>query len=387
MAWRVLTIMSERLAFVTQATAEGANMRELCRCYGISAPTGYKWLRRFQEGGPAALDDPSRRPAHSPRRTSAEIEQLVCEVRQAHPAWGGRKIKAYLERQGDHSVPAASTVTEILRRWDRIDPQEALKHKPWQRFERSAPNELWQMDFKGHFTVADGSVCHPLTVLDDHSRFLIGLRACADESRETVETQLVTLFRTYGLPDSMLMDNGSPWGTLENAYRLTALKVWLLRLDVQVHHGRPYHPQTQGKDERLHRTLVQEVLQNQVLSDLAACQAHFDDWRQVYNGQRPHEALGLRVPADCYQPSPRAFPERLPAIEYQPDDLVRKVVRPGKIYVGGQPFIVSRALTGQYVALRPTEQDGNYDVYFCRSKVSQISLRGNNDADHSAGGG
>jgi transposase len=188
MAWKVMTVMSERLAFVTQATAEGANMRELCRSYGISAPTGYKWLRRFQEGGAAALGDQSRRPAPSPGRTSAEIERLVCEVRQAHPAWGGGKIKAYLERQGGHGVPAASTVTEILRRWDRIDPQETLKHKPGQRFERSAPNELWQIDFKGHFTVADGNVCHPLTVLDDHSCFLIGLRACADESRETVET-------------------------------------------------------------------------------------------------------------------------------------------------------------------------------------------------------
>jgi transposase InsO family protein len=386
MSWKEMTIMSERLAFVTLASVEGANMRELCRQYGISAPTGYKWLRRYQAGGAAALGNQSRRPAHSPRRTSAELEQLVCEVRQAHPAWGGRKINAYLVRQGYDGVPAASTVTEILRRWAQIDPQEALKHKPWQRFERAAPNELWQMDFKGHFTLADGSVCHPLTVLDDHSRFLIGLRACANESRETVQTQLIGLFRTYGLPDSMLMDNGSPWGTLENTYHLTALKVWLLRLDVRVHHGRPYHPQTQGKGERLHRTLVEEVLENQLLSDWATCQPHFDDWRHMYNYQRPHEALGMRVPADCYAPSQRPFPERLPTIQYEPDDLIRKVVYPGKIYVAGQPFIVSRALTGQHLACRPTAHDGDYDVYFCHTKICQISLRENQHANRSGGG-
>ena len=169
-----------------------------------------------------------------------------------------RKIKAYLERKEGSRMPSASTITAILKRNEQIDPAESSKHRPFQRFEMEQPNQLWQMDFKGYFALEEGGYCHPLTVLDDHSRFLLGLRACPNEAMVTVKAQLSEIFRSYGLPDRMLMDNGSPWGDDADTHH-TIFTAWLIRLGVQVSHGRPYHPQTQGKDERLHRTLQDVV--------------------------------------------------------------------------------------------------------------------------------
>ncbi len=194
--------------------------------------------------------DRSRRPHHTPQRTPGVMEAAILGVREAHPTWSGYKIKANLKRKGWEGLPAHSTITEILRRYGKIDPEESLKHRPQQRFEMEQPNQLWQMDFKGHFAINAGR-CHPLTVLDDHSRFLLGLRACPDETHQTVTEQLSAIFRQYGLPERMLMDNGSPWSD-GRSHPHTAFGAWLMRLGVEVSHGRPFHPQTQGKDERLH---------------------------------------------------------------------------------------------------------------------------------------
>ena len=232
-------------------------MRELCRRFGISPTTGYKWLERFRVGGEAGLSDRPRRPQHSPGRTGSEIEEMVLKVRDTHPAWGGRKLRAWLSARGHELLPSPSTITAILRRHGRIDPSEGAKHRAWQRFEHLEPNQLWQMDFKGHFAMLEGR-CHPLTVLDDHSRFSLGLEACGDERTQTVQQRLTRIFRRYGLPERMVMDNGAPWGH-DADHHHTPLTVWLLRLGISVSHGRPYHPQTQGKDERFHRTLKAEV--------------------------------------------------------------------------------------------------------------------------------
>lgn len=180
MPWKEASIVSQRLEFVTLAVAEGANIRRLCRRFGISAKTGYKWIQRFQEGGEGALQDRSRRPHSSPQRTPQTIQRAVLQVRDRHPVWGARKIRARLEAQGMSDLPSVSTITAILWRNGRVDPEQADKHKPWRRFEAEAPNALWQMDFKGHFQVAEVR-CHPLTVLDDHSRYLLGVYACGDE--------------------------------------------------------------------------------------------------------------------------------------------------------------------------------------------------------------
>lgn len=212
MPWKETTTMSSRKEYIQLMKQEGANVSELCRRFGISRKTGYKWYKRCREDGESGLADRSRRPHHSPARSSEEIETKIIEVRAAHPAWGGRKIKAYLERKGQTCIPSASTITAVLKRNDCMDAEEALKHQPFQRFEMEHPNQLWQMDFKGFFAMEEGGHCHPLTVLDDHSRFLLGLQACPNQTRQTVQEQLTGIFRCFGLPERMLMDNGRPWG-------------------------------------------------------------------------------------------------------------------------------------------------------------------------------
>jgi len=373
MPWKEVTTMSLRLEFVRLALHEDANMSELCQRFGISRKTGYKWLGKYQRHGKEGLMDQSRRPHISPNRTPVEIEELVLQVRDRYPVWGGRKINSLLLRGGHSHIPHPSTITGILHRNGRMDADESVKHQAFQRFEKEHPNQLWQMDFKGHFAMTQGGRCHPLTVLDDCSRFLLGLRACANETHETVTQQLTSIFRLYGIPDRMLMDNGSPWGSDgNNPY--TRLTVWLIRLGINISHGRPYHPQTQGKDERLHRTLNAELISRRSFSDLWHCQPAFDDWRDTYNQVRPHQALDMCVPGERYEPSSRSFPETLPAILYDTGDIVRKVDVCGRISFRNRKFRVGKAFHQQPVALRPTDIDGVFQVFFCHKPVAQISF-------------
>jgi len=211
-------------------------------------------------------------------------------------------------------------------------------------------------------------------VLDDHSRYAIGLKACGDERKQTVQAQLTALFRRYGLPQRIMADNGTPWGC-GAPQGWTQLGMWLLRLGITLYHSRPRHPQTMGKDERFHRTLAAEVLSFRTFADLAEAQARFDEWRDMYNHERPHQSLDMAVPASRYQLSPRPFPESLPAIEYGPDDLVRKVQGHGFIYLHNRTYYISEAFRGFPVALRPTTQEGVWDVYFCHQRVTQIDER------------
>jgi len=373
MAWKEMDTMSLRLEFVRLALHEDANMSQLCRRFSISRKTGYKWLKRYKQNGKEALMDQSRRPHTIPKGTPAEIEELVLQVRDKHPAWGGRKINHLLLRSGHADIPHPSTITDILHRHGRMDADESVKHRAFQRFERERPNELWQMDFKGHFPLTGGGRCHPLTALDDCSRFLLCLRACPNETRATVVEQLTSIFRLYGMPDRMLMDNGSPWGTdADNPY--TRLTVWLIRLGIDISHGRPYHPQTQGKDERLHRTLNAELISRRCFAGLPDCQVAFDDWRDTYNQVRPHQALDMCVPGERYQPSSRCFPEVLPPVLYDASDIVRKVDVCGRISFRSRKFRVGKAFHNQTVALKPTDTDGVFHVFFCHNPIAQISF-------------
>ncbi len=375
MPWKEVSMMSQRLEFIALATAENANVRRLCRCFGISPNTAYKWLHRFQSAGAGGLEDRSRQPHNSPARTPKEMEEVITKLRGKHPAWGGRKLERRLLDLGLTGVPRASTITAILRRHDLLDPGESAKHKAFRRFERAAPNELWQMDFKGDFKLSQGR-CYPLTILDDHSRFAIALQACGRITKTVTQTELIKIFRRYGLPDRITCDNGSPWGSGGRSYH-TALGVWLMRLGVGISHSRPHHPQTQGKDERFHRTLEAEVLRYQHGATLTDWQFHFDQWRVIYNTERPHEALSMGVPASRYQPSLRPYPEQLPAIEYGPSDIVRKVRCYGHIKYAGQEYHVGKAFSGLHVALRPTTTDGLFDTFFCQQKIGTLDLADN----------
>jgi transposase InsO family protein len=371
--------MSERQEFIVLACGDGANMRQLCRRFGISPTTGYKWLARFKGKGPSGLVDLSRRPKSSPIQTSAKVEQAVVKLRMEHPAWGGRKLQARLKTLTKSEPPSPSTITAILHRHDLIDPP-IREHRAYERFEHPHPNDLWQMDFKGYFALEKGR-CHPLTVLDDHSRFALGLFACGDQTTFTVKKALTDIFRRYGMPYRMSMDNGSPWAVVGRKRHWTQLSVWFLRLGIRPSFARPYHPQTNGKDERFHRTLKCELLGTRAWRSLDECQHAFGAWRQIYNCERPHQAIGFDVPASRYQISPRSFPEHLPKIDYPGGTIVRKVEINGTISLKQREYFVGEAFRGLHVALRHTTVDGKLDVYFLQQKIASIDLRSTAD-DH-----
>ncbi|HEV8577470.1 MAG TPA: IS481 family transposase [Thermoanaerobaculia bacterium] len=368
MPWQERDRMSLREEFVVLASREGAKVRDLCRRYGISPKTGYKWLSRYQQAGSAGLEDRSRRPHHSPKQTSPQVEEAVLAVRRQNP-WGGRKIRDRLLAQGEDSVPPASTITGILRRHGCLVAQESEKHQAWARFEQAAPNEMWQMDFKE--LPGKGQA---LTSLDDHSRFALILQACPNKKTATVRDQLIAAFRRYGLPRSVLVDNGPPWGTGGAAHPYTALTVWLIRLGIRPIHSRPYHPQTLGKQERFHRTLEFEVLRGYPCETLEQYQHRFDAWRHVYNFDRPHQALAGQVPARRYQPSQRSYPEQLPLLEYGPEDIVRKVRDGGRMNFRGRTLRISQAFDGYPVAIRATARDGQFEVYFAHQRIASLDL-------------
>jgi transposase InsO family protein len=243
------------------------------------------------------------------------MEARVVAIRDAHPVWGARKIGRCLKDKGI-KAPAISTVHAILCRTGRIDHHAPSALRSYTRFEKEAPNQLWQMDFKGPVMLSNGVNCHPLTVVDDHSRFSPCLKACVDQRTETVRRHMETTFRHYGLPEAIFVDNGSPWGIPSNNGEWTRFAVWLVKLGIFLMHSRPYHPQSRGKNERFHRTLKAEVFAFETFSDLRQVQRAFDRWLEVYNFQRPHQAIGLDVPASRYRPSSRPMPKRLPEVEY-----------------------------------------------------------------------
>ena len=367
MPWKEATPMSLRAEFVR--LAERCCFSLLCRRFGISRKTGYKWRARYLEGGEEGLVNRSRRPFRSPRRTRTGTERAVLVIRDHHPAWGGRKLRRRLIDKGFSEVPAPSTITEILRRNDRLRPEEAAKHAPFRRFERSNSNELWQMDFKGEFRIGH-QTCYPLTVLDDYSRFALLIEACSNMKTETVQSRLIGAFERYGLPLGILTDNGGPWGP----ERYTKLTVWMIRLGIAIARTRISHPQTNGKDERFNRTLKTEVIGTRQFLDMVDCQHAFTLWRIVYNENRPHESLGLETPASRYTISPRSYPSVLPPLEYGPLDAVRKVQKGGEIFFHNREWHVGHAFGGYPVGVRPTTIDGIFEVYFCHQKVAIIDL-------------
>lgn len=372
MPWNPTTEMKLREEFVNLARQENANVSELCRRFGISRTIGYKWLGRYEKGGAAALVNRSRRPQKSPGQTAAEVTERIVALRKEHPAWGARKLSRRLADLGMRGLPAPSTITDILRRAGLMEDHYPSSHRAFERFERERPNALWQMDFKGHFPMSRGGRCHTLTVIDDHARYLIGLRACGNERGETVREHLTSLFSRYGLPEELLCDNGSPWGGPGGEW--TTLSVWLLRMGIHVCHGRPFHPQTQGKDERLHRTLQAEVLNRSDLRDIPHSQEVFDRWRPVYNCERPHQALNMATPASRYTPSQRSLPKSLPPIEYALEDIVCTVKGKGEITWRNRSYFIGQAFAREPVALRPTSTDGIYHVYFCHHPLGAIDL-------------
>lgn len=373
MPWKEVSRMESRKEFVLLALNEAEKMRKLCRHFGISPTTGYKWLKRYQQRGENGLFDQSCRPHTTPTRTSSYMEKAVLEVRRKHHAWGGRTINKRLKMLGITDPPHPSTITKILHRHRAIEQKERQKHKTCRRFEREEPNQLWQMDFKGHFQIGH-SMCHPLGIIDDCSRFLVGLKACPNQKHDTIQPILISVFRRYGLPYQMLMDNGAPWrGNEYQPYSL--LTVWLIRLGISVIHGRPWHPQTQGKAERFNGTMQIELLQNRIFRDFMDCQDRFDEFQHTYNFERPHQSLEMNTPGSIYHTSPHEYPEVLPPIEYGVNDKVLTPDLNGNIWLQKQVWHIGKAFRKQPVAIRPTATDGMYYVFYCHQKIVEINLK------------
>lgn len=369
MPWKVCTMISEKERFKAAIRLPDANMSQLCRAFGITRKTGYLWKKRKEEVKSVAR---SKRPLASPNQTSASIEALCVGIRLKYPTWGGVKIHRHLTDLGYVGMPSEKTINRILKRNGLISFEASEKHKPWKRFEHENPNDLWQMDFKGYFETVQGR-CHPLTLLDDHSRFSLLIRSCANQQLITVKQALTDVFREYGLPLRMTMDNGPPWGSSSHQQH-TRLTVWLINLGITISHSRPYHPQTQGKLERFHRVLKEDLISLYRFDDLIDAQRGFDYFRQIYNEVRPHGAINLDVPSKRYKPSSRMFPETLPSISYAEGAMVRKVNSDGIISFKGKRYRIGECFQGCHVALEETEEPHLVNVVLAHQKVVKLDL-------------
>lgn len=372
------TMKGQKLDFVRKLESKGISMSELCRRYGISRKTGYKWYKRYKAEGFIGLEERSRVPHNQPGKIDVQLEKLIINLRKKEPDWGAKKVYKILQR--DHGIqlpPSVTTINNVFKRNGLISKEDSEKNKAIQRFEHESPNSLWQMDFKGDFKMKNSKRCYPLTLADDHSRYNLCLHAMFNQQYIPVKEQLINVFQLYGLPQTILCDNGSPWGLAgndrPNEARMTRLEIWLLKQNVKLIHGRAYHPQTQGKLERYHRTLKRELLSRRQFKDHIDCQMNFDAWRNKYNHIRPHEALGQETPASRYIPSKRKYSNEIAQPIYLHDDVLRKVWDTGSIHFKGSPYRVGKALNGERVALREVDFK-LYEVYFYSKRIKTIRI-------------
>ena len=363
MSWETKTVMEQRKEFIIAASAEDANISELCRKFGISRKTGHKWINRAEMGLP--LCDQSRRPHRQPSKTAVEIEQRIIQMRLDHPAWGGKTIWAALEAAGVDGLPSTKTCCNILKRNGLIDPAESAKHTAFQRFEKEYCNEMWQTDFKGDFLLRNGVRCYPLTILDDHSRF--NIRIEPKTSATGVKDSFIRAFQEFGLPNSVLSDNGAQFA---GAHRgLSQFERVLMDLDILPIHGRPIHPQTQGKIERFHRTLKKEALRV-TPANMEEARIRLENWRWVYNEIRPHHSLGLRTPSSVYQPSTRPYYEPKPYIYDEGAKLI-KVNNWGYIRFGPMQLFLSEAMADTHVEIRFDDND-TFSILYRNYKIASV---------------
>jgi transposase InsO family protein len=360
--------MDQRVEFVLRAKEGEESIAGLCRVYGISRPTGYLWLHRYQElGSVSGLAEHSRRPLHSPRRTGEGVEAAVLALRDK-TGWGGPKIAKVLEQRGLQI--GSATAQRILKRGGRVVPPKVVKTKL--RFAREQCNELAQMDFKGEYTLAREK-CYPLSLLDDCSRYLHGLWPLRSTGGEGVKQTLEAYFREQGVPLSLLMDHGTPWFSTTNQQGLTWVSVWLLKQGVILRYSGVGHPQTQGKVERFHQTLKRRTRHRGEPTTMGEWVRWAIEFRHEYNFERPHESLGNKTPGEIYQAvNLRAYQEQPRDWEYT-GGVVKRLNTQGRLYYRQQTYFVSEALASERV--RVDELDGKLLVTFRHMTVREIELR------------
>jgi len=376
MPWMETSPVDQRERFIHDHRLELYAMAELCARYGISRKTGYKWLARFEEGGRLGLRDRSRAPRRCPHRIAPDVATAICAARRQHPSWGPAKLLAWLQHRSlALDWPAVSTAGDLLARRGLV--KKRRRRRQWQHpgvvpAVTTQPNDLWTADFKGHFRTRDASYCYPLTVADQHTRYLLACHGLLSTKGHGVHPIFDRLFREYGLPRAIRTDNGVPFATT-GIHGLSRLNVWWLRLGIQHPRILPAHPEQNGAHERMHKTLKGEACRPPQ-SCLLSQQRAFNAFRRLYNDERPHEALGDRPPAALYHPSERPYTGALPPVEYPGHFLVKRVTNAGTIRLKKRLLFVSNALQQHPVGLEEID-DGIWSIHFCRVLLGRVDER------------
>jgi putative transposase len=357
MPWKECSVMDERMQFVARRLA-GEPMAELCREFGISRKTGYKIVDRYQACGIHGLTDRSRRPYRYANQLPLQVETYILTVKREHASWGARKIRERLTRRfSGIPVPAKSTIHAVLDRHGLVERRGRVRRRaqgtPLSRGHR--PNDLWCTDYKGEFLLGNHHYCYPLTVTDHASRFLLACEALASTQETYAFTVFERLFHEHGLPANIRSDNGIPFSSAHALFHLSRLAVWWLRLGIGIERIQPGHPHQNGRHERMHLTLKKEATKPAAANFLQQ-QARFDTFLNIFNNERPHEALHMQCPADVYRPSPRPY-TGLPDIDYPLHDKTIVVTRCGRICLGKTKINLSQVFAGQAVGIKEVHDD------------------------------
>lgn len=366
MPWESKTVEELRKEFVI-AAQDCNNISALCREFGISRKTGYKWLNRYKNG--QLLSDRSRAPNTVPGKTSANTEEQILKVRADNPGWGAATIHKVLENSGVNNLPCVRTVNNILNRNHCISKEESEKRHQYIRFQKEHCNDMWQTDFKGDFPLLDGNRCFPLDIIDDCSRFLIKIVPSTSTANLVIPT-FEKAFYEYGMPLSVLSDNGGQFAGFKQGY--TQFEKWLMCLDILPIHGRVKHPQTQGKIERFHRTLNNELLKHNTFSDITQADCYMQNWRDKYNNVRPHEALNMQTPSQVYSKSTRQYNGKFSEYEYSGAFPIKKVNCKGYISFDNQRLYFSETFCGEYLEFRPNPLGDSFFACFRNFKIAEF---------------
>jgi len=372
MPWKEKRLETMREEFVKRVLSHEKSKSALCREYGISRPTGDKWITRYLHG--EKMKDLSRAPKSRPNKTDPETEKRIVEYREQYPAIGAVKMRRIMENDHYVDLPSARTFNAIFKRNGLITKENSEAATPYERFEKSYPNEMWQADFKGHFAMENGVRCHPLNIIDDYSRMNICCKPLLSETYAEIKPCMERIFQEYGMPFSFLCDNGNPWGTQQST-GFTSFEVWLMELGILTIHGRVFHPQTQGKEEKFNGSFTRECLKYNKIKDQADAARIFADYRDFYNNIRPHMALNLEVPASRYEPSQRHYPSKITEWEYSDDLKVHSVKSTGYISIRGQGYFLSEAFGNKRVAFRESNRGAHLiNLYFRQFRIGQIDV-------------
>ena len=377
MPWKGVTVSEQRQRFLEDYQLNYYSVTDLAERFGISRNTAYRWINRFKQHGQAGYQELSRRPHTCPWQTDKAIAKELVKLRKDHPRWGPRKLLDLMQQRDlRRQLPSVSTGARILAREGLVKPRRRYRraHPGCPKSIPQGPNDIWAADYKGQFRLKNSEYCFPLTVSDLSSRFLLGVDAHPSISLEKTVRHFTVLFDTYGMPKRIRTDNGTPFASNALA-RLSRLSVWFIKLGIYPELIEPGKPQQNGVHERMHRTLKQEATIPPA-SSLRGQQRKFDGFREEFNQVRPHEAIGMKRPAEVYQASSRVMPKRIDRYDYPAHYLVRRVSRSGTIRVFHNQIFVSNTLQEDYVGLEEVD-DGMYDLFFCFYHIGRYELRTN----------